>query len=80
MCEEAKVLIIECLDAQEQYDRVHLMFLAAYRRNDTEALDGYRDLLQEAKLNLETGRERLQRHQKSHNCSEAISFEEDFGQ
>jgi hypothetical protein len=49
MCEEAKVLIIECLDAQEQYDRVHLMFLAAYRRDDTEALEGYRNLLQESK-------------------------------
>jgi hypothetical protein len=80
MCEEAKVLIIECLDAQEQYDRVHLIFLAAYRRNDTEALEGYRNLLQEAKFNLQAGRERLQRHQKSHNCSEAIRFGEDFEQ
>jgi hypothetical protein len=78
MCEEAKERIIECLDAQEQYDRVHLMFLAAYRRNDTEALEGYRNLLREAELSLQAGRERLQRHQKSHNCSAAIRFGEDF--
>jgi hypothetical protein len=48
MCEETKGLIIECLDAQEQYDRIHLMLLAAYRRNDTEALEDYRSLLQKA--------------------------------
>lgn len=78
MCEEAKVLIIECLDAQERYDRIHLMFLAAYKRDDSEALEGYRSLLQEARVNLQAGRERIQLHQKSHNCTEAIRFGEDF--
>jgi hypothetical protein len=54
------------------------MFLAAYRRDDSEALEGYRILLQEARVNLQAGRERIQLHQKSHNCSEAIRFGEDF--
>jgi hypothetical protein len=78
MCEEAKHLIIEYLDALEQYDRVHLMFLAAYRRDDAEALEGYRNLLQEAKFDLHAERWRFQRHQKAHNCPEAIKFGDDF--
>jgi len=78
MCEEAKGLIIGYLDELEEYDRLHLMFLAAIRRDDPEAKGGYRDLLREAKLKLQSARGRFQDHQKAHRCCEAIKFEDDF--
>lgn len=76
MCEEARALITAYLDALEDYDRIHLMFLAAYRRNDAEAMLGYRELLQDAKVKLANNRERFQEHQELHSCSEAINFGE----
>ena len=78
MCEEAKGLIIAYLDVLEEYDRVHLMFLAAYRRNDPEALGVYRRLLQETKLKLHAAGTRFRDHQQVHNCSEVIRLEDDL--
>jgi hypothetical protein len=80
MCETAKGLIIEYLDALEEYDRLHLMFLAAYRRNDEESLEGHRSLLMAAKLKLQAARTLFKEHQKNHTCSEAIRFGDDFMQ
>jgi hypothetical protein len=76
MCEEAKALIIGYLDRLEDYDRIHLMFISACRRNNPEAIEGYRSLLQEAKCTLQSARKRYQDHQNSHNCSETIHFED----
>jgi hypothetical protein len=76
MCEDAKALIIAYLDALEEYDRLHLMFLAAFRRDDPEAKEGYRVLLREAKLRLEAARGRFQDHQLAHHCCETIHFED----
>ncbi len=76
MCEEAKALIIGYLDALEEYDRLHIMFLAARRTNDPEAVEGYRDLLQAAKLKLQTARGRLKDHQEIHNCCISIRLED----
>jgi hypothetical protein len=78
MCEEAKALIIGYLDGLEEYDRFHLMFLSAYRRNNPEAMEGYRSLLQETKFKLQAARKRFQNHQKAHDCSEVIRFEDDL--
>ena len=75
MCEKAKVLIVGYLDALEEYDRIHLMFLSAYRRNNPEAIEGYRSLLQETNVKLQAARKRFQNHQASHNCSEVIHLE-----
>jgi len=75
MCEEARALIIGYLDALEEYDRVHLMVLSARRPNNPEAMEGYRSLLEEAKFKLQAARQQFQDHQKAHNCSEAIRFE-----
>ena len=52
MCAEAKNLIVGYLDALDYHDRIHPMFLAARRRNDPVALEGYRELLLEAKRKL----------------------------
>lgn len=78
MCEEAKGLINAYLDVLEEYDRVHLMLLAAYRRNDPEALGVYRSLLDEAKFKLHAAAARFREHQQTHNCSEVIRLEDDF--
>jgi hypothetical protein len=78
MCEEARALILGYLDSLEEYDRLQLIFLAAYRRNDNETLEGHRSLLHEAKVTLRAARERFKEHQKSHNCSHAINFGEDL--
>lgn len=78
MCETARVLIIEYLDALEEYDRLRLVFLAAYRRNDKESLEGRRALLVAAKFKLQAARTRFKEHQKSHHCSEAIRFGDDL--
>jgi len=80
MCETAKALIIEYLDALEEYDRLHLVLLAAYRRNDEESLEGQRSLLVAAKFELQAARTRFKEHQKTHKCSEAIRFGDDFMQ
>ena len=77
MCGEARILITEYLDALEEYDRSHLMLLAAYRTEDSESIGAYRGLLCEAKLKLKSARARFQEHQKVHNCSEVIHLEDD---
>ena len=77
MCEEAKILIVEYLDAVEYYDRICRISRAA-GRNDPEALESYRRLVQEAKWNLNYSRERLQRHQESHSCSESMRFSDEL--
>jgi hypothetical protein len=76
MCEEAKRWIVGYMDALEEYDRLHLMFLAAYRRSDTEAMEGYRGVLQESKLKVQSARARFQDHQQAHNCSEVVHLED----
>ena len=78
MCQEAKGLIIGYMDALEQYDRCHLMFLAAYRRNDSEAMAAYSGLLHEAKVEVQAARGRFQDHQEVHKCSEVIHLEDSF--
>ena len=75
MCEEATSLIVRYLDALEECDRVHLMFLAAYRRHDAEATDAYRALLGEVKSKLHSASERFRDHRQRHNCSEVIRLE-----
>jgi len=77
VCEDAKYALLKYLDALEEYDRVHLMLLAACRANDAEAAEGYRVLVREAKLKLRAARERFQEHQKAHNCCDAIRLEEE---
>lgn len=77
MCEEAKNLIVEYLNAEEHYDRICRISLAACRSHP-EALEGYRSLTQEAKMNLEYGRARFRSHQQAHSCSEAMRFADDF--
>ena len=77
MCEEGKAVLTGYLDALEEYDRRHLMFLAVYRRNDREGIEGYRALVRQAKQQLQAARSRFQDHQKSHNCCDVIHFEED---
>jgi hypothetical protein len=77
MCEEGKTLITGYLDASEEYDRSHLMLLAAFRRDDPESIEGYRGLVQEARLKLQDARQRFQGHQKFHKCCGTIHFEED---
>jgi hypothetical protein len=76
MCEEARALIIEYLNASEECDRLHLMFLAAFRRTDPQATEGYCGLLREAKVKLAADRRRFQEHQKVHECCESISFQD----
>jgi hypothetical protein len=75
MCEEARSLIIGYLDSLEEYDRVHLMLLAAFRREDSEAIQSYRGLLQEVKSKVDIARERFLNHQTAHSCSQAIHFD-----
>jgi len=75
MCEEAKALIIGYLDALEEFDRIHLMFLSAYRRNHPEAMAGYGGLLREAECKMQSARKRFQDHQNAHKCSEIIRFD-----
>jgi hypothetical protein len=77
MCEEAKRLFVGYLDALEEYDRHHLMFLAAYRRSDPEGMKAYRELLHETKCKVQAARGNFQSHQKVHNCSELIHLEND---
>jgi hypothetical protein len=77
MCEEARILITKYLDAVEEDDRSHLMLLAAHRTEDSESIEAYRGLLNEAKLKLKSARARFQEHQKVHNCSEVIHLEDD---
>ena len=77
MCEEARALLVAYLDALEEYDRLHLMFLAACRKNDPEGMEGYRSLLREVKLKVQASRGRFQELQKVHNCFEIIHFEDD---
>jgi len=79
MCEQGKALITGYLDALEEYDRLHLMFLAAFRSDDREGIEGYRGMVREAKLKLQAARTRFQDHQKAHNCCETIHFEEVSG-
>lgn len=79
MCEKAKALIVDYLDGLEEYDRLHVIFLAAYRRNDGEAMEGYRSLLHEAKFRLQAARGRFLDHQVSHRCCQAIQFGDDPG-
>jgi hypothetical protein len=77
MCEEAKTLIIGYLNASEECDRLHLVFLAASRRTDPQATEGYCGLFREAKVKLEAARRRFQEHPKTHECCESISFQDD---
>ena len=79
MCEEARALIIGYLDGLEEYDRVHLMFLSAYRRGNPEAMEAYRSLLQDAKSKLKAARRQFQDHQKRHDCFAVIRFESSLG-
>jgi hypothetical protein len=78
MCEVAKHLLVGYLDALEEYDRLHLIFLAAYRRNDSEAMEAYRGLLREAKLRIQAARNAFQDHQKVHHCSDVIHLKNDW--
>ncbi len=78
MCEEARSLMAGYLDALEDYDRLHLIFLAAYRRGDAQAVDNCRQLLQDGKQQLESVRAQFREHGKSHGCTEAIRFDEDL--
>jgi hypothetical protein len=78
MCEAAKTLITGYLDALEEYDRLQLIFLAAYRRNDEETVEAHRSLLLEAKFKLQAARKRFKDHQVFHNCAQAINFGNDF--
>jgi hypothetical protein len=78
MCEEGKALITGYLDALEECDRRHLMFLGAFRRDDPEGIEGYRGLVREAKSKLQAARGRFQDHQTVHNCCEIIQFEDDL--
>jgi hypothetical protein len=77
MCEEARDLVTEYLDALEEYDRSHLMLLAAHRTGDPESIEAFRGLWYEAELKLKSARARFQEHQKVHNCSEVIHLEDD---
>jgi len=76
MCEEARHALIGYLDALEEYDRLHVMLLAAYRAKDAEVIDGYRLLVREAKVKLGAAREQFQTHQRTHRCCEVIRLEE----
>jgi len=67
--------LVGYLDALEEYDRFHLIFLAAHRRNDLKAVEAYRGLLHEAEFRLQSARESFQDHQEIHNCSEVIHLE-----
>ena len=78
MCAEAKDLFVGYLDLLEEHDRLHLMFLAASRRNDPETTEAYRGLLGEARVKLHAVRGQFQDHQKAHNCFEVIHFEDDL--
>jgi hypothetical protein len=76
MCAEAKSLIAAFLDVIEESDRLDLMSIAASRRDDPGATEGYRGLSREARLTLQVARGRLQEHQKAHNCFEAVHFDD----
>jgi hypothetical protein len=78
MCAEAKSLIIGYLDALEEYDRIHVMYISACRRNDSEAVEGYGSLLEDAKFKMHSARKQFQEHQNTHNCSEVIRFDIDL--
>ncbi len=77
MCEEGKALITGYLDALEAYDRRHLMFLAAFRSDDPEGIEGTRGLVHEARLKIQAARGRFQDHQKAHNCCRIIQLEDE---
>ena len=79
MCEDAKTLIIGYITALEGCDRVHLMFLAAFRRGDPAATEDYRGLLREQKAKVQAARQLFQDHQAVHKCCEVIHFEDDLG-
>jgi hypothetical protein len=78
MCAEAKALIIGYLDALEEYDRIHVMYISAYRRSTPEAVEGYGSLLEDAKFKMHSARKQFQDHQNTHNCSEVIRFDRDL--
>jgi len=77
MCAEAKALIVGYLDALEEYDRIHVMYISAFRRSTPEAVEGYGSLLEEAKVKVHFARKQFQDHQNTHNCSEVIRFDRD---
>jgi len=79
MCEEATNALVSYLDALEEYDRIHLMFLAAWRSSDLRAIGSHRALLDEVKSKAQTARERFQRHQTVHNCCEIIKLTGSLG-
>jgi hypothetical protein len=76
MCYQGKTLISGYLDALEEYDRRHLMLVAAFRTGDPDGIEGFRSLAREAELTFRAARGRFQDHQKAHNCCKAIHFEE----
>jgi len=75
MCEEAKGLVTEYMDALEKYERIRIMFLEACRTNP-ESTEAYRGMLQSACSLVESSRAKFQEHQRVHDCSEVIHLED----
>ena len=78
MCDQGKTLFTRYLDALEEYDRRHLMLVAAFRTGDPDGIEGFRSLVREAKQTFQAARGRFQDHQYVHDCCEAIHIEEDW--
>jgi len=77
MCSEGSALLSRYLDAAEEYDRRHLMLLAAFRARDPQATEGFRNLVREAQRAAHTACGRFREHQKGHGCCEAIRLDDD---
>ena len=74
MCQETESLLVEYMDAVEEYDRRHLMFLSAARKKNREAMTADRRLLHEAEFKMEAARCRFQTHQRAHDCYQVMQF------
>jgi len=79
MCNQGKTLLSGYLDALEEYDRRHLMLVAAFRTGDPDGIEGFRSLVREANQTYQAARGQFQDHQKAHNCCKAIHFEDESG-
>lgn len=78
MCDHARYLITEYLDAVEEYDRIHLMLVAAARNNDNELALGHRGLLESARQKIVSAKEEFRTHRKTHLCTDAFPFQDDL--
>lgn len=78
MCDLARYLITEYLDAVEEYDRIHLMVVAALRKEDRELVKGHQSLLESARQKVISAREHFRSHRQTHLCTEAFHFRDDL--